>query len=336
MKTAVCECGSKTYFGNFKCLRCGSLLGRCDACGDATSFDPQGPDTHECTNAGCNLVMVPCGNRGNSVCNSMVPKGGREICQLCQFTAVAPDLSKPKNLQRWRELERAKRQLLVQLRELDLPPYKNDVQAEYPLKFEFRENSVAENGEQQIVYTGHANGTITINIKEADSVYREKTRIHLNEPQRTLIGHMRHEVGHYIDWCFARPHHLQAYTELFGDPNSDYVAAKDRYYEVGAPEDWPTQYVSAYATMHPCEDFAETVNVYLDLLAVAGTANEQLSASIDFSPSASGAKMVSKTLGVAIAVSEFNRDMGLPALLPEQLPPAAIQKIEFVHSLRSL
>ncbi len=133
--------------------------------------------------------------------------------------------------------------------------------------------------------------------------------------------------------CLA--HRSLGYVELFGDPLSvDYEQAKQRHYSEGAPTDWPARFVSAYASMHPWEDFAETVNAYLDLMAIGDTARDQKLCDIDINPAADITRIVQQTLPVAVAISEFNTDLGLPALLPEQLPSTAVAKLGFVHQLR--
>ncbi len=188
---------------------------------------------------------------------------------VCQFTSLIPDLDEPPNLNRWITLEAAKRRLLAELEQLGLPPYIADMRVQFHSPSSFAAPTLI-NGALQPVVTGHAEGVIVINAEEADSDRREATRVLLGEPQRTLIGHMRHEIGHYIDWSFASRVAKQSYVELFGDPLAvDYEQAKQRHYASGAPTDWPTKFVSAYASMHPWEDFAETVNAYLDLMAIA-------------------------------------------------------------------
>lgn len=282
----------------------------------------------------CGAHVVACPNRDSSACNSLVRQAG-ELCHFCLFTEVLPDFSDAANMQRWVELERAKRRLLLQLKELALPPYVGNIEATHSLRFRFLANMRQEDGSEEIVYTGHADGVITINVLEADSVHRESTRVALGEPQRTLIGHMRHEVGHYLDWCYASRVAADEYRELFGDPAQDYEAAKSKHYQQGPLADWQTRFVSPYATMHPWEDFAETVNAYLDVTAIAETANDQDLACIDISPQADTTDMINAALEIAISVSEFNLDLGIPALLPESLSPAVIDKLAFVHRLRS-
>ncbi len=175
-----------------------------------------------------------------------------------------------------------------------------------------------------------------INLAEVDSVHRERLRVQLNEPHRTLIGHMRHEIGHYIDWSWASRVAAAAYHQLFGDPGvTDYGESMREYYDHGPPADWAENYVSAYATMHPWEDFAETVNVYLDIMAIATTANDIADRKMDLTPAASPQQLVAKVLEIVIEVSEYNFDLGLMPLLPECLSQAVMDKLAFVHRLRS-
>ena len=309
------------------------MTGRCDGCGALTGYDNQANGQFLC--AACGAVSYPCNNRTQLACNSFIPNTNA-LCSWCQFTTVTPDLSQPQNLQRWVELERAKRRVLLELHELGLPPFIGNLAATHPLSFQFLEDSVGPDGAIQRVYTGHELGVIVVNVLEADSVHREQMRVALGEPQRTLIGHMRHEAGHYIDWAYATRVAASEYYRLFGNPESiNYDVAKKTHYEQGPPVNWALSFVSAYATMHPWEDFAETVNVYLDIMAIGETANDQGLAQIDLSPNASTTNIVQSVLQIAIMVSEFNFDFGLLPLLPERLPPQVIEKLAFVHSLRN-
>ncbi len=243
------------------------------------------------------------------------------LCHWCSFTRVIPNLQDPRNQFAWAEIEQAKRRLLLQLALLELPPYRSDVPLDIPLTFEFKEDEVDANGDTQPVYTGHHQGVITMNIREADSVYREATRIALGEPQRTLIGHLRHEVGHYIDYILAWPTASDEYRSIFGDPLAiDYNQAKEQHYLRGARNDWAAEFVSPYASMHPWEDFAETLATYLDLMAIAVTANDQGLRSIDIRPASSIEEIVKQTLSIAVLVSEFNLDLGLPPCFLKTLP----------------
>ncbi len=333
MKTGKCQCGNRLFFSNYRCLACGSDVGRCDRCNALTSMSKVSEDHWSCD--ACDAAVQPCGNHAHAVCNVFVDLE-KPLCQWCEFTTVTPDLQMPENIPLWIELERAKRRLLLELKQLEMPPYVADINESHPLSFQFLANKTLDDGTVEPVFTGHANGVITVNTQEADSVHREKTRVALREPQRTLIGHLRHEVGHYIDWAYASRVAAEAYQALFGDPAAtDYEQAKNAYYAQGATADWAESYVSAYATMHPWEDFAETVNAYLDIMAIAATANDQGIAKFDISPNAAADKLVNGVLAIAIIVSEFNLDLGLSPLLPERLPPTVIAKLSFVHQLRN-
>lgn len=335
MKTSHCRCGNRIFFNNQSCLACGREVGRCDHCHALSSMTIAKDGLHHCDQPNCGLTVVACSNRINKACNSFVMSSAPGICRWCELTTVIPDLSHPKNFARWGALEAAKRRLLIALEQLHLPPYIAGVAGKYPLTFHFLAPTVLTDGTVVPVSTGHADGLITISAEEADSDRREATRIALREPQRTLIGHMRHEIGHYLDWCYASRVDLPGYIDLFGDPSSiDYEQAKQRHYNDGPPADWPARFVSAYASMHPWEDFAETVNAYLDMMAIAETANDQGLANINTAATAEMPTIVSEVLRIAITISEFNSDLGLQLLLPEQLPPPTIAKLAYVHRLR--
>jgi len=334
MRRGSCQCGRKTFFGNSLCLGCGRSLGRCWKCGQMSSF-ALAADSSRWTCDACLAVAFSCRNRDPGGCNGYNPSP-EKLCRYCQFTRVVPELSQPGNLAAWVELERAKRRLLVQLDHLQLPPFSPDPAFNHPLAFEFKHDQTLPDGSLERVFTGHQNGCITVNVQEADSVYRERIRVELGEPQRTLIGHMRHEYGHYLNGCCEAdcPDRCRL---LFGDPQAvSYADAKWQYYQQGPAADWSQRHASAYATMHPWEDFAETVNLYLDLMAIAETANDQQTAAIDVTTPFDFRQAVPDILAVAIAASEFNLDMGLPVLLPESIAEPVVDKLEFIHGLRRL
>lgn len=332
MKTGRCRCDNRIFFNNHFCLSCNASLGRCTACGLLTSVQIT-EDIARCDS--CNAVVHPCKNQKHGVCGSY-NMDADSLCRWCEYTNVIPALSQPASVQRWAKMESAKRRLLHQLEDLGFPPYIVDTGTTHPLQFEFREDGVGKDGEKKPVTTGHQNGLITINLAEADSVHRERLRVQLGEPQRTLIGHMRHEVGHYIDWAWASRVAADQYKTLFGDPSKiDYGDAMKRHYETGPPSNWADNHVSAYATMHPWEDFAETVNVYLDIVAIATTANDIGGQQFNLSPTADPSSLVHSVLQIVVEVSEYNFDLGLTPLLPERLPPAVIEKLSCIHRLRS-
>ncbi len=199
------------------------------------------------------------------------------------------------------------------------------------------------------VLTGHNEGVITINVAEADDAERERRRLALREPYRTLLGHLRHEIAHYYwDGLLARPSRLERFRELFGDESRDYAAALQTYYQQGAPGDWQDRHVSAYATAHPWEDWAETSAHYFHMLdtvetaasfgvalrpkhpdAKAMTADPRTLASGD----GSFDRLLQNWLPLTYALNELNRGMGLPDLYPFVLSAPAIEKLRFVHEV---
>lgn len=333
MKTSHCRCGNRIFFNGRHCVRCEAHLGRCGGCGNLTSVTVD-HDRQSCDV--CKQPVFYCENRNLGACNCLVTRD-KQMCRWCKFTTHIPNLEDPQNVQRWGLLETAKRRLLLQLESLTLPPFGSKSNVETPLSFRFLANSINVLGEKSTVLTGHSEGVITINLLEADSAYREKSRVEFGEPHRTLIGHMRHEIGHYFDWALGDRIDRNYYHELFGDPNSvDYELALADHYRDGPSPNWQEAFVSAYATMHPWEDFAETVNAYLDIMAIGATARDLGRLDIDIASIEEISPVIPAILEIATEVSEYNFDLGLLPLLPERLSPTVVEKLSFMHSLRSL
>jgi hypothetical protein len=199
------------------------------------------------------------------------------------------------------------------------------------------------------VMTGHDNGVVTIALAEANSAEIEKRRAELAEPYRSLLGHFRHEVGHhYWDILVRDGGKLEQCRAVFGDDSQDYDAAIKRHYEQGAPADWPEHFVSAYATSHPWEDFAETWAHYLhivDTLETASAFGVRIAptvdregahfAKLDFDPYVVGAidEIVEAWTPFVVAMNSVNRAMGRPDLYPFVLAPAVVEKLRFIHDL---
>ncbi len=192
------------------------------------------------------------------------------------------------------------------------------------------------------VFTGHENGVITLDLAEGDDVHREQLRIAMDEPYRTLLGHFRHEIGHYYYYRLVGTVaglHSSGFSELFGDPDADYQAALDRHYSEGRRAGWEENYVSSYATMHPAEDWAETFAHYLHIRDTLDTA-----AAFSFAPAA--ATFERKVLGpsgfdtiidmwlpLSWSLNMVNRSMGKEDLYPFVLPPAVLDKMRFIHTV---
>jgi len=341
MRLFTCQnCGQLLHFENVVCMRCGMTLGFLPEPLTLSALEFRGDRWLARADAG---EWRQCANLAEAGCNWMVTVGEAAFCPACALNRTIPDLDVPGNLERWRALEAAKRRLVYALKRLGVPLESHAEDADAGLAFDFMAD--AEPGKP--VLTGHADGLITINVAEADSAERERRRVELGEPYRTLLGHLRHEVGHYYwDLLVRDGGKIDAGRTIFGDESASYEAALQRHYQTGAPPDWNLGYVSAYATMHPWEDFAETWTHYLHMvdtldtaasfgLAVDPVVTEEGSASVRFDPYRTHDfhRLVEAWIPLTVALNSLNRSMGQPDLYPFALSPPAIDKLRFVHEL---
>jgi hypothetical protein len=259
---------------------------------------------------------------------------------------VIPDLSSERNRVAWFRLEVAKRRMLYTLLGLRLPTQPKGEEGSPGLGFEFLEES--GDGDAKRVFTGHDNGLITINIAEADDVHREKERTLQKEPYRTVLGHFRHEIGHYFwDVLIANSRHLATFRDAFGDEREDYQKALERHYNVGPRIGWEQNFISAYATMHPWEDWAESWAHYLhmvDALETAGAAGLALRPKRNDEPRMQPPAdplnphyrdfdaMIESWLSLTYVLNNLSRGLGLPDSYPFILSAAAIGKLRFIHT----
>ncbi|WP_204318681.1 zinc-binding metallopeptidase family protein [Pseudooceanicola aestuarii] len=343
MRLFTCTCGNTLFFDNTACTACGRRTGWCQSCAAVTALEPAG-DHWICqgtkTGGACGARVALCRNYAqHDVCNRTVPAGHGAFCDCCRYNETVPDLTVPGNRARWARLEAAKRRLFHTLDQLGLPYGAEGEGVSPPLSFAFMGDRMAAQGlwrpvgEAERVYTGHADGLITINIAEADAAERESLRVDLGEAHRTLIGHFRHEIGHYY-WDVlikGRPEAEAEFAALFGDPqNPPYGEALERHYRDGPPPGWEGGYVSAYATMHPWEDWAETWALYLDIVSVLDTAaNLGL---IHPEPDAETDVMVRRYQTLGLVLNELNREMGLLDFVPEVITPAIAGKLAHVRA----
>lgn len=229
-----CQCERPVFFRNSLCLGCKSALGFEPELLQVRSIEPGlEPDTWRITGEESDKTYRRCGNfESPAGCNWLVPADDPEpLCRACRLNQTIPDLNDPDHARWWRQIENAKRRLVAQLLNLGLPVQsKVSEDTAQGVMFDFLRNP--EKGPR--VLTGHANGLITLNIEEADDARREKMRLDLREPYRTLLGHFRHEIGHYYwDRLIAGTPWHEKFRELFGDERQDYAAALKRNYEHG-------------------------------------------------------------------------------------------------------
>ncbi|MBS0321867.1 MAG: putative zinc-binding metallopeptidase [Proteobacteria bacterium] len=266
-----CRCGNRVFFRNTQCLACHAPLGYLPDVGRIVALDP-GPYPGTWRVEGRDDVLRCCANRDSAaICNWMTGEhGSRGLCIACRLNRTIPDLADADNVRYWTLLEIGKRRVISELLAFELPVRSRvDEDPERGLMFDFLR---APPGGPAVM-TGHAGGLITINVEEADDAKRELTKAQMHEPYRTLVGHFRHELGHYYwDRLVAGTRWQGPFRALFGDERASYADALKRNYEQGPPARWAESYVSAYATMHPWEDWAETWAHYLHMVDSLGTA----------------------------------------------------------------
>ncbi len=267
-----CECDSPVFFRNSQCLNCHAPLGYEPVLGDLRALHPGDAAEHwRPVGDGIGLDYRRCANFASPAgCNWLVPADDPDaFCLSCRLNRKIPNLEDEDNRRFWRVIEAAKRRLISQLLALGLPVVCRQQDPDRGLAFDLLRSP--KSGPR--VLTGHASGLITINIEEADDAIREKIRTELHEPYRTLLGHLRHEIGHYYwDRLISHSAWLEPFRELFGDEREDYAAAISANYEQGPPADWPERHISAYASSHPWEDWAETWAHYLHIVDSLETA----------------------------------------------------------------
>jgi hypothetical protein len=317
------RCGNALYFGNSECVSCGTRLGFSREEKAIVPVDQHG----QYVDAGGRVWHV-CANAALAGCTwlSDVP-GGR--CFSCALTRTRPSDDDEKGLVEYRVAEDAKRRLIVELDDLGFPITTRQDDPETGLAFDLL-SSVAEK-----VTTGHANGLITLDLAEGNDVHRERLRISMDEPYRTMLGHFRHEIGHFYWQQLVKDDLLEEFRELFGDERASYADAVDRHYREGAPADWGRNFISQYATMHPWEDFAETFAHYLHICDTVETA-----ASYGLAPVASPTQfshfrdlVTGVWIPLSIALNQINRSMGKGALYPFVIAAPVLDKLEYVARL---
>jgi hypothetical protein len=348
MQLYECQgCGSALHFENGQCLTCGRPVGFLQDRLAISALDG-GPQSFAALGAGGGPYRY-CDNAVHAVCNWLIPDGASErFCEACRLNRTIPDLSIRENIERWGRIELAKRYVIRALLRWRLPhPSKTD-DPERGLAFDFLADPGPGDAPAAPVMTGHDNGLITLNLAEGDDAEREARRTALGEPYRTLVGHFRHEIGHYYWNRLVRDAGRQeAFRAVFGDERADYGEALQRYYHEGPPPDWSQRFISAYAAAHPWEDFAETWAHYLHIVDVLETARSYgigvgahfmpaaSTAKIDFDPYAppSAARLMEAWAPLTVALNGVNRSMGQQDLYPFVLNGPAMTKLDFVHRL---
>ncbi|WP_108127338.1 zinc-binding metallopeptidase family protein [Saccharospirillum mangrovi] len=340
MQLFRCEnCGQRLYFDNTRCVHCGAHQGFDPDTLSMKVYDPAAAASvghyRACTNA-----------RQVGICNWLIPPSSdASYCLSCRLSMVIPDLGVPGHIELWASLEEEKRRLLYSLLSLKLPLVSRQQDPVNGLGFRFMAD--APDGDSERVLIGHQDGIITLNIAEADPVVREATRRQMAEPYRTILGHFRHEAGHYYWQLLVKDSdHIEPFRRRFGDERQDYAQALERQYQIGPMADWQQYYVSAYASAHPWEDWAETWAHYLHMVDTLDTAYQfglstaprpaqSVEVQLNSNPyrDAGFDTLIAQWLPLTAALNSLNHSMGYDDVYPFSLSAAVIDKLAMVHGI---
>ncbi|MFT3704203.1 MAG: putative zinc-binding metallopeptidase [Agriterribacter sp.] len=346
MKLFTCKhCGQPLYFENYYCENCGMQLGFDPGMLEFIPFINNNNGAPVPSDANDTNIYRFCNNRIYNVCNWLVePTNTEGLCLACELNRTIPDLNNPEYVQRWQTLELAKHRLVYSLLRLKLPLASKIKNPSTGLLFDFKADGTKK------VLTGHDEGVITINIAEADDIEREMARRNMEEVYRTVLGHFRHEVGHYYwDRLIADTPYHQPFKALFGDEQQDYEEALKAHYANGAPANWNLQYISAYASAHPWEDWAETWAHYLHIIDTLETAyafgvgihpaakiaTTDLDMAVTTNPyhMRDFSRVIDAWLPLTIVLNSLNRSMGHGDAYPFVIYPPVLEKLRFIHSV---
>jgi hypothetical protein len=343
-----CQCKRVVFFLNSVCLACGTPLGYEPSSFRLLPLKP-GPKEGTWTAFGARKrnpeLYRRCANFETAAgCNWLVKDGGDALCMCCRLNRTIPDLSVAGNDVLWHRIEVAKRRVISSLVALGLPLCSKTDDPTCGLAFDL----LADPPGGPRVLTGHDNGVITINIEEAEDSRREQTRIEMGEQYRTLVGHVRHELGHYYwDRLVRDTKWLEPFRELFGDEQADYCEALRIKREQGPPPDWPQHYISHYASSHPWEDWAETWAHYMHMLDTLATGMSfgigRDSVDLPFEPftkevlwqpeSVEFLDLLNSWIRLSTVLNEMARAMGQHDFYPFALPKLAGTKLQFIHAV---
>lgn len=319
MKRFLCRCGNELFFDNTFCNVCGNALGFI-------------PELQTLVRLEKHNGYRPCQHRSDLNCNWLVGnEDPNPQCRACRLTRTIPDLDINNNLQRWAKLEATKRRAFYMLLYLQLP-IPNRLAKDSKLLFDFLEDKRSNpRSKLHMVYTGHANGIITINAAEADDSYRSAAQQQMKEAYRTLLGHFRHELGHYY-WMDLQKNteELADFRQLFGDERQDYQVALKHFYKHGARSDWQLHYISAYASCHPLEDWAECWAHYLHISETLETAAAY--GVIEKNPDSENfGEWLSTWMRFSVVLNALNRSMGVSDPYPFVINASVERKLHFIE-----
>ena len=371
MKTFKCSCEhhQMLFFESRYCVACERVVGVDDT---FNKVEPYNLDEKSGYYFKANQPKVhyqKCDNHARyEVCNGMVnmeifvpvPDKDEVLCFACRFNETIPDLSIIEHIPLWKKMEVAKRRAIYTLKALSLPLDNILQNPKSGLSFDFttdrdvNDHFLSKLDDHEAVFTGHDSGHITINLAEADEVARSNTKLAMGEEYRTLLGHFRHELGHYYfeKLIASSPEKHELCKKYFGNDDLDYSKALEKHYEHGAPENWRDDFISEYATMHPYEDWAETWAHYMHIIDTLETAqNFNITGSVTgsamdtgevgelklpqnnyfFNSQTSISSILDTWMDFAIILNSLNRSMGMNDAYPFVLTQSVRTKLSFIH-----
>lgn len=337
MKSFRCRCGQSVYFESRSCVSCGAVLG----------FHVPSLDMVSLAELGGGLLADGTGQRYRfcrngtdyDVCNWLTSVTEEPtLCFGCAFNRTIPNLSESRSVSRWAKFEASKKRLLYTLLWLGLPIRNGFDDPRSGLLLDLVEDSRSDSLRfpESFVHTGFLGGVITINALEADDSAREAIKAEMGESYRTVLGHLRHESGHYF-WSVLEPRQqeLARFNELFGDIDSDYAGALDAYYADGAASDWFANHISAYASAHPVEDWAECWGHYLHMIDALETAAAH--GVSDYHPDGLDIRRAIATWRTfSVVLNELNRSVGIGDAYPFVVSAAVEEKLVYVDAVVNL
>jgi hypothetical protein len=321
-----CQCGQTVFSENTRCINCGRVLGFDPFQGKIFSLDV-GPDGR--LQAPDGSLWQLCANREqHQICNGLAAGTAQgTLCASCALNRTIPVLGRPENLRRWRKLENAKRRMITGLSRLGLDVRSKINSHSAGMSFDFMEDQRSHPDVlETFVSTGHENGVITINLLEADEVQRVQARELMGERYRTLLGHFRHEAGHFF-YNELTPDSA-AFTRIFRDPYQDYDSALQTYYQDGPLAEWGQHYISAYACSHPLEDWAECFAHYLHMQDALATGSACGLTTVG--ESAGFGEQLQAWMGLSMSLNEVSRSLGQRDAYPFIITDDIAQKLAFV------
>lgn len=341
MRSFSCtKCTNRVYFDSTTCIKCSAPLGFDPDTLAVIALQPTGTaGVFTRTGSRSPARFRYCANTQHRVCSWLTSdKSPDSFCRACALNRTIPNLSEPGNLTAWRDVEHAKKRLIYSLMRFGLP-FSGAKVPKGGLAFDVLRNAG----------TGHLDGVITIDVTEADAVERERQRQHFQERYRSLLGHLRHESGHFY-WMLLieAGGRLAPFRQLFGPDAEDYGVALARHHQAGPPADWQARHVSAYASAHPWEDWAETWAHYIHMVDALDTAE-----AVGMEPRAAGFSfgsiwpyaptdvyrdvsfdaLLARWIPLTVAMNDLSRSMGHADFYPFVLSAGAEAKLAFVHRM---